>query len=74
MSAARTNPFLANARRLKVDALVDVLRAAHIDSDLAQLMDHQDWVAAAAQAKVKPPSEESRAAVIEQLRRMEANR
>jgi len=72
MSAAKVNPFLANARCLKVDALVDVLRVAHITADLALEMDDEDWRAAAIKAKCKPPGgDETKNDVLTALRNLE---
>lgn len=56
------------ARSRKVATLVDTLRAAHISADLAELLDYEDWIAVAAKAKVKPPSDETRKLVLEHLR------
>ncbi len=63
-----SSPWEELARNKKVAALVDTLRAAHITADLAALMDPEDWTAAASQANCKPPSDESKAAVIAHLR------
>lgn len=56
------------ARSRKVATLVDALRAAQIDADLAELLDYEDWIAVAAKAKCKPPSDESKKLVIQHLR------
>ncbi len=63
-----SNPWERAKRAEKVAALVDTLRAAHITADLAELMDPEDWLAAASKANCKPPSDESKAAVIAHLR------
>ncbi len=68
MTPTKRNPWKEAAQAKKIAALVDKLRAAHITADLAELLDYQDWVAVAAEAKCKPPSDESKAAVIAHLR------
>ncbi len=63
-----SNPWEELARSKKVAALVDTLRASHITAELAELMDPEDWAAAASKANCKPPSDESKAQVIAHLR------
>ncbi len=63
-----SNPWQESARSKKVAALVDKLREHQISADLAELMDYEDWVVVAAKAKVKPPSDESKAQIIAHLR------
>ncbi len=63
-----SNPWEESARGKKVAALVDTLRAAHINADLAEHLDYEDWIAVAAKASCKPPSDETKALVLRHLR------
>ncbi len=67
-----SNPYEDAGRLRKVAALVAILQEYRITSDLAEVMDYHEWVALAARAHVKPPSDESKAAVTAELRRVEA--
>ena len=56
------------ARLKKAEAVANVLQAHQISSEVAALLDFNDWCMAAASAGVKPLSNDTKILVVEMLR------
>jgi len=67
----KLNRILRPNRLKKALALVTKLQSKGITADLAKLMDRADWIKAASEAHVIPPSPDTVALVIETLRKAE---
>lgn len=66
-----SNPWEALKRAEKVGKLVNELQKHHYTVALVERMDHADWCVVSGEAGVIPPSDESKAAVLTELRRCE---
>src|SRR5689334_6822199 len=69
MATTKYNRFETAARAAKVAKLVAVLKAAGCTVEQAELMQDEQWTLAARAAKVNVPSFETRAAVINVIRK-----
>lgn len=68
----QTNEYQIAARLKKAQALTNALVAGRITSELARAMTDDDWLTTANACQLKsPPSETTRALVLDQLQQME---
>ncbi len=65
-----SNGFKFARQLIKTQALTETLFQAGISSELARRMDDHEWALAAAAARVKPPSVETRLLVLQGLQRL----
>lgn len=59
-----THPREIRARAAKVEALIGVIRAHGVGIDLLEALPPSGWASLATAARVRPPSEETRAYVL----------